>query len=136
MKRPSNVTDRIEFTPIGILHSPYRTLDEAPRWGTLSDEEAVVEVFEEYVEGLDGIERYTHLDLLLYFHQASRSILKVKPPHSEELRGVFAARSPHRPNPIGLTTVRLVKREGRFLTVTNVDAIDGTPVLDIKPHKD
>lgn len=128
--------DEVVFRPVGVLHSPFRTLDEAPRWGTLSDEEAVVEVFTEYEEGLEGIERYTHLDLLLYFHEASRTILRVKPPHSEGLRGVFAARSPHRPNPIGLTTVELVGRDGRFLRVRHVDAIDGTPVLDIKPHKE
>lgn len=126
----------IQFKPIGVLHSPYKTLDETPRWFGLSEEEAVVEVFEEYEEGLDGIERYDRIDLLLYFHLARTDLLKVKPPHDKKLRGVFAARSPHRPNPIALSTAVLLKREGRFLRIKHIDAVDGTPVLDIKPHKD
>ncbi len=126
----------MSLIPVGILHSPYKNISETPRWGTLSDEEATIEIFPEYEEALDGIEKYEMLDVLFYFHQAKRDLLKVKPPHSDRLRGVFAARSPHRPNPIGLTAVRLLGREGRFLKVKNIDAVDGTPVVDIKPHKD
>lgn len=128
--------EEIVFKPIGILHSPYRTLEETPRWYTLSEEEGTIEIFPEYEEALDGIERYEELDVLYFFHLAKRDILKVRPPHSKELRGVFAARSPHRPNPIALSTVKLVKREGRFLRIKGIDAIDGTPVLDVKPHKE
>lgn len=126
----------VRFRPIGILHSPYKTLDETPRWYGISEEEAVVEVFEEFEEGLDGIDRYDRIDLLLYFHLARTDLLKVKPPHDNKPRGVFAARSPHRPNPIGLSTAELIERKGRFLRIKHVDAVDGTPVLDIKPHKD
>lgn len=126
----------IIFKPIGILHSPFKTLEETPRWYGISDAEGTIEVFKEFEEGLDGIERYEELDILYYFHLAKTDILKVKPPHSEGLRGVFAARSPHRPNPIALSRVKLIKREGRFLTVKGIDALDGTPVLDIKPHKE
>jgi len=128
--------EEIVFKPIGILHSPYRTLEETPRWYTLSEEEGTIEIFPEYEEALDGIERYEELDVLYFFHLAKRDILKVRPLHSKELRGVFAARSPHRPNPIALSTVKLVKREGRFLRIKGIDAIDGTPVLDVKPHKE
>lgn len=128
--------EEIKFYPIGILHSPFKSLDETPRWFTLSDEEGVIEVFEEFEEGLEGIDSYEELDVLYHFHLARKDLLKVKPPHSTVLKGVFAARSPHRPNPIGLSTVKLIRREGRFLRVKGIDAVDGTPVLDIKPHKD
>lgn len=131
-----NGFEKMILKAVGVLHSPYKAIEDAPRWGSLSDEVAIVEIFPEYEEALHGIERYEFLDLLLYFHKAKRDILKVKPPHSTGLRGVFAARSPHRPNPIALTTVRFLEREGRFLKVKNVDAIDGTPIVDIKPHKD
>lgn len=135
MKNEKNFSEFI-IKPVGILHSPFKSIDETPRWYGISEEEGVIEIFPEYEEGLDGIERYEELDILYYFHLASRSILKVKPPHSEGLRGVFAARSPHRPNPIALSRVKLIKREGRFLTVRGIDAVDGTPVIDIKPHKE
>lgn len=126
----------IVFKPVGVLHSPYKTLEDTPRWYTLSEEEGIIEIFPGYEEALDGIERYEELDVLYFFHLAKRDILKVKPPHSDGLRGVFAARSPHRPNPIALSTVRLLKRKGRFLRVKGIDAVDGTPVLDVKPHKE
>jgi formylmethanofuran dehydrogenase subunit E len=128
--------DIIIFKPIGVLHSPFKTLEETPKWYTLSDAEGEIEIFPEYEEGLYQIERYNELDVLYYFHLAKRNLLKVKPPHAGEFRGVFAARSPHRPNPIALSTVKLIKREGRFLKVVGIDALDGTPVLDIKPHKE
>jgi formylmethanofuran dehydrogenase subunit E len=136
MKRKSDTLHEIIIKPIGILRSPFKTLNETPRWYGISEEEGVIEVFPQYEEGLDGIERYSEIYVLYYFHLASRDILKVKPPHSEGLRGVFAARSPHRPNPIALSKVRLLKREGRFLKIKGIDAVDGTPVIDIKPFKE
>ena len=126
----------IELTPIGVIHSPFKTLSETPRWGTMTEEVAEIEIFAEYEDGLDKIERFAALEVLFYLNQAKRNILKVIPPNQTERRGVFATRSPARPNPIGLTRMELISRKGRFLTVKNVDMLDGTPIIDIKPHRD
>jgi len=122
--------------PIGVVHSPFKTLPETPRWGTLTEKEGEIEIFPAYEEGLEGIERYPRIELLFYFHQSRRNALKVIPPHDTKERGVFASRAPVRPNPIGLTVVELLDRKGCFLKVKHLDMLDGTPVLDIKPHKE
>jgi tRNA-Thr(GGU) m(6)t(6)A37 methyltransferase TsaA len=126
----------IKFKPIGVIHSPFKSVLEAPRWGTLTGEEGEIEVFSQYEEGLEGIERYPEIEVIFVFHKSRGPKLKVKPPHDAQERGIFATRGPVRPNPIGLTVMKLLERKGRFLKVKNVDMIDGTPVLDIKPHKD
>jgi tRNA-Thr(GGU) m(6)t(6)A37 methyltransferase TsaA len=93
-----------------------------------------VEVFPEYAAGLRSVEGFSHLTLLYHFHLASEPGLVVRPLLDTEPRGVFATRSPRRPNAIGLSTVRLVRVEGRVLHVEDVDVVDGTPLLDIKPY--
>ncbi len=94
-----------------------------------------VVVFPEYGEGLDGIERFSHIILLCWMHKAERDVLKVHPrPRPELFLGVFATRSPSRPNPIGLYTVKLLSRIGLELRIQPIDAYAGTPVLDIKPY--
>ncbi len=123
------------FKPIGLIHTPFKKILEVPRWGTLTDKEAVIEVFPEYEEGLEGIERYPELEVIFVFHKSKGPKLKVIPPHDNSERGIFATRGPVRPNPIGLTVMKLIEKEGRFLKVKNVDMLDGTPVLDIKPRK-
>ena len=120
--------------PIGIIHSPFKEVSEAPRWGTLTDEEGEIEIFPEFEEGLEGIEKYSQIEVIFLFHKSSGYRLKVIPPHETKERGVFASRAPRRPNPIGLTVMKLLERKGRFLRVKNIDVIEGTPVLDIKPH--
>ncbi len=115
---------------IGVIKSRFKDLNEAPRQGTLSGEIGEVVVFEEYAEGLKGIENYRYLILLYWMHLSNREVLFVK----ERNRGVFATRSPNRPNPIGFSVVKLVNVNGNVLTVKGVDAIDGTPLLDIKPY--
>jgi tRNA-Thr(GGU) m(6)t(6)A37 methyltransferase TsaA len=94
-----------------------------------------VELFPEFEEGLEGIEGFSHLILICYLHQTPPNPdLLVKPFLDDHTHGVFATRFPHRPNPIGLSVVRLLKREGRRLSVQGLDVLDGTPVLDIKPY--
>ncbi|MDJ0274083.1 MAG: tRNA (N6-threonylcarbamoyladenosine(37)-N6)-methyltransferase TrmO [Nitrososphaerota archaeon] len=107
--------------------------------------EGYIEVFEEFAEGLDGIEEYSHLFVIAYLHRSEwRGLLKVRPRRllkkgfrEDELPvlGVFATDSPVRPNPIALTLVRLIGREGNRLRVRGLDLFDGTPVLDIKPYR-
>ncbi len=123
------------FKPIGLIRTPFKKILEVPRWGTLTEKEAVIEIFPEFEEGLEGIERYQEIEVIFVFHCSKGPKLKVKPPHDDKERGIFATRGPVRPNPIGLTVMKLLQREGRFLKVKNVDMLDGTPVLDIKPYK-
>lgn len=124
----------IKLKPIGIIHSPFKTIDQTPRWGTLTGAVGEIEIFPQYAEGLHKIEKFSSIEVLFYFHKSRRDILKVTPPHENEERGVFATRAPVRPNPIGLTHMEIIERKGRFLKVKNIDMLDGTPVLDIKPH--
>jgi len=126
---------RIEINPIGIVRSPYATMADAPHQGRFSDQESEIIIDEAYSIGLTDIEHHPHLIVLSWLDRAERNTLTAIPPHDLHHRehGVFATRSPHRPNPIGLCVVDLIKRNGRTLRVRGLDVIDGTPVLDIKP---
>ena len=88
----------------------------------------------EFQGGLKGIERFTHIVLVYHLHMSEGYSLEVCPPGQKELRGVFASRAPRRPNPVGISVVRLVNVEGCTLHVEDLDILDGTPLLDIKPH--
>jgi tRNA-Thr(GGU) m(6)t(6)A37 methyltransferase TsaA len=126
-----------EFTvkAIGVIRTPYAEPAGTPVQGALEpDAKATVEVFDEYAEGLDDIEGFSHIVLLYKFHKAKTPALVVKPFLVEDLKGVFATRSPRRPNGIGLTVVRLLERDGNVLRVAGADMFDGTPLLDIKPY--
>ena len=121
----------MEFKPVGFVRHRYG--DDEVKAKRVVD--AVVEVLPEFEEGLRGVEEFSHLILVTYLHKSRGRPLVVRPkrvPGAPEV-GVFATDSPDRPNPIGVTIVRLVKREGRLLYVEGVDLFDGTPVLDIKP---
>ncbi len=124
----------MELIPIGQIHSPYRVTGDAPRQGRLRDTIMEIEVFEPYVHGLRDVEKCTHLFVLYWLDRANRSLLHATPPGTTGSRGVFSTRSPHRPNPIGLGIVNLLKVEGSTLTVQGLDALDGTPVVDLKPY--
>ncbi|HDR73880.1 MAG TPA: tRNA (N6-threonylcarbamoyladenosine(37)-N6)-methyltransferase TrmO [Methanoculleus sp.] len=124
----------IELAPIGVIRSPYRVQGDAPRQGRLRDTTATIEIFEEYAPGLRDVEHCTHLFVLYWLDRADRTLLSATPPGAGESRGVFATRSPNRPNPIGLGIVNLLGMEGSTLTVQGLDALDGTPVLDLKPY--
>ncbi len=93
-----------------------------------------VDVFDKYVKGLSDLDGFSHVMLLYHFHQAAGPKLVVTPFMDSQVRGVFATRAPTRPNPIGLSVVKLLGIEGRTLHVENVDVLDGTPLLDIKPY--
>ena len=124
----------MELKPIGVVRSQISVKDDMPVQGV----DAEIEIFEEYASALDGIEWYSHIYVLCWLHEADRSVLKASPRKiSPNLpaKGVFSMRSPSRPNPISLTPVRLYRRFGRFLFVANLDAIDKTPVIDIKPYQ-
>lgn len=124
-----------EVTPIGVIRTPYAKLESIPIQGRLApDTRGRVEVDAAYEAGLADIEGFSHLILVYVFHKSDREDLIATPFLDDEKRGVFAIRTPHRPNHLGVTVVKLEKREGRILHVSGVDMLDGTPLLDIKPY--
>ena len=128
---PNELTVR----PIGVVRSPYTETSQIPKGpGARHDANGVVEVRAELEAGLTDIEGFSHLFLIWVFDRATGVDLLGTPPTDDRPHGVFATRSPRRPNPIGLTVVRLIRREGPRLHVGGVDILDGTPVLDIKPY--
>ncbi|HOP67314.1 MAG: tRNA (N6-threonylcarbamoyladenosine(37)-N6)-methyltransferase TrmO [Methanoregulaceae archaeon] len=128
------MTERMELVSIGVIRSPYKTPADAPRQGRLSGALSKIEIEEEYMAGVGDLEVSRHIIVLYWLDRANRDTLSATPPGTSRKRPVFQTRSPHRPNPIGLAVARVEKREGNTLTVTGLDALDGTPVLDIKPY--
>ncbi len=124
----------LELKPIGIIHSPYKNMGAAPYQGYNSEEISQIEVFEEFEEGLKDIEGFSHIIVIYWFHKSQGYHLLVKTPWDDSLHGLFTTRSPRRPCPLGLTVAELVAKEGNVLKVKGLDAIDGTPLLDIKPY--
>jgi tRNA-Thr(GGU) m(6)t(6)A37 methyltransferase TsaA len=121
--------------PIGTIHSPYSDTKQIPKGpGAEHDAEGVIELLPQFEEGLLDVEGFSHLYVLWVFDRSRDYALVGVPPVDTRPHGVFATRSPRRPNPIGLTTVRLLRREGSKLHVAGVDMLDNTPVLDIKPY--
>jgi tRNA-Thr(GGU) m(6)t(6)A37 methyltransferase TsaA len=126
---------KIEYQKIGLIHSPFKNIREMPIQSVgASGIKGIVEVFPAFTEGLKDVEGFSHIILLYHFHQIKESMLLVTPFLDSQPRGVFATRAPKRPNPIGLSVVKLDGIEGNILHVENVDIIDGTPLLDIKPY--
>ena len=121
--------------PIGYVRSPFSQAGQVPRGlGAKHEEEGMLDVLPELAPGLQDVEGFSHLYVLWVFDRSSACELVGTPPCDTEPHGVFASRSPFRPNPIGLTVVRLLGREGNRLRVRGVDMLDGTPILDIKPY--
>jgi tRNA-Thr(GGU) m(6)t(6)A37 methyltransferase TsaA len=125
----------IRFRPIGYVRSEHRTPQGTPIQGTFaSDSRGTIEILPEFEAGLQDIEGFSHIFVLYRFHLVSEHKLVVKPFLDDQPHGVFAVRAPCRPNPIGLSIVRLDRRDGCTLHVSELDIVDGTPVIDIKPY--
>ena len=126
------------FEPIGYIHSPHQTTQQVPKGlGAKHDAEGVLEILPQFELGLTDIEGFSHLIVLWIFDRLSaqgRLELIGIPPSDNRPHGVFATRSPRRPNPIGFTVVELLERDGRSLRVRGIDMLDGTPILDVKPY--
>ena len=124
-----------EPRPIGYARTPYSDKSAIPKGpGAKHEAEGTLEILEELEGGLKDIEGFSHLFVLWVFHESESFDLIATPPGQTEGHGVFATRAPRRPNPIGLTVVELLRREGRLLHVRGVDMLDRTPILDIKPY--
>lgn len=124
----------MRIKPIGIIRSPFKKKKGTPIQPFRSKAIGSIEVFNEYKEGLSDIEGFSHIILIYKFHKSRGYRLRVKPFLDDKLRGLFATRYPRRPNQIGLSVVKLLKRKGNILFVKNIDVVDGTPLLDIKPY--
>ncbi len=125
----------IVFRQIGVIHTPIQKKEDSPIQSARSEICGRVEVFPEYLEGLDGIEKFSHIYLLYHLNQAGKEIsLRVKPFLDDKAHGVFATRYPVRPNAIGLSIVRLERIEANVLFFIGADILDQTPLLDIKPY--
>jgi tRNA-Thr(GGU) m(6)t(6)A37 methyltransferase TsaA len=123
------------FQPIGYIRSPYQNTQQVPRGlGATHDAEGVLEILPQFELGLTDIEGFSHLYVLWIFDRSEGFELLGTPPSDNRPHGVFASRSPKRPNPIGLTVVEVLGRDGRSVRVRGIDMLDGTPILDIKPY--
>jgi len=126
---------KIDYTPIGIIHSPFTDLAQMPiQPRSTASAPGTVEIFLEYAAGLRDLDGFSHIILLYHLHKAGKARLLVTPFLDTQPHGVFATRAPVRPNPIGLSVVRLSGIEGNLLSVDGLDILDGSPLLDIKPY--
>ena len=129
------MSDNVLMRPIGYVRSPYSDTAQVPKgFGAQHEAEGTIEILPEYELGLTDIEGFSHLYIIWVFNRSDHCELLGTPPTDTRPHGVFATRSPWRPNPIGLTVLKLVGRDGPNLKVVGVDMLDGTPVLDIKPY--
>jgi formylmethanofuran dehydrogenase subunit E len=122
----------MKLNPIGVIHSPYKDRKECPPQGR--EEICEIEISGQYGEGLRDIDGFSHLILLYWLHSARDYSLLVKTPWDSKPHGLFATRSPNRPNPIGFSVVELIEINGNRLKVKGLDALEGTPLLDMKPY--
>ncbi len=124
----------IKFKPIGIIHSPFKDVKDIPKQPYEGEGiNGTIEIFPEFIEGLKGLEKFTHIIIIFNFHLSHNFDLRVVPYNEKQIRGIFATRSPRRPNQIGMSIVRLTSINKNILNISNIDIIDGTPLLDIKP---
>lgn len=125
----------ITYKPIGIIHSPFKEVTGMPIQPSGAEGIAgTIEIEPRYVNGLKDLEGFSHIFLIYHFHLAEGYSLQVKPFMDDNLHGIFSTRAPRRPNPIGISVVRLVKIEGNTLHIEGIDVVDETPLLDIKPY--
>lgn len=119
--------------PIGVIHSPFTAKDHTPIQASRSQAVGLVEIYPAFADGLQDIDGFTHIILLYAFHRSAGYSLHVKPFLDDQKHGLFATRYPYRPNPLGLSTVKLLIHQENTLTVEGIDVLDGTPLLDVKP---
>jgi tRNA (adenine37-N6)-methyltransferase len=119
---------------IGVIHSPFTDKKQTPIQSVRSQAEGRVEVYPEFSDGLQDLEGFSHIILLYAFHLSDGYTLQVLPFLDDRIHGLFATRYPARPNPLGLSVVRLLARQDNWLDIQGVDMLDGTPLLDIKPY--
>lgn len=120
---------------IGRIHTPWTSREETPRQGRQDGPVCRIEIFDPWVPGLKGLEDYRQVEVFYWLHRARRDLVLQNPRRDGDIRGVFALRSPVRPNPIGLSVAALVGIEGNVVLVRGLDCLDGTPLIDLKPDR-
>ena len=126
---------KIEYNTIGFVRSPYKNLEDIPNQPHFAkDVTGRIEILPELEPGLKDLKGFSHLILICHFHASSDFHLQLIPSGERNSRGLFATRSPNRPNPIGISVVRIIKIEKNILHISDLDILDGTPVIDIKPY--
>lgn len=126
--------ENINYKPIGIIHSPFKTIDNIPIQNIgAKGERGFIEIFPEFALGLKDLDGFSHIILLYHLHKVDHFSLQVKPFLDNIERGIFATRSPIRPNPIGLTVVKIIEIKNNLITIEDIDMLHQTPLLDIKP---
>ncbi len=130
---PDRADARLIF--IGRIHTPWRTRADAPKQGKLDGPVCEIEIFEPWSAGLQGLEQFKHAQAIYWLHQSRRDLVLQSPKHDPGRRGVFALRSPIRPNPIGVSTVEIVGIAENIVRVRGLDCVDGTPLIDLKPDR-
>jgi formylmethanofuran dehydrogenase subunit E len=128
------IMKHFRITPIGVIRTPFKGKEECPFQGAAGKVQGEIILEEHLQPALKDLDKVTHLFLLTFMDRADRKKLQTVTPHGPEIHGTFATRSPHRPNPIGLSVVKLIKINGCRLYVQGVDCLDGTLVIDIKPY--
>lgn len=123
---------KMQITPIGVIHSPYHKRSDAPPQG--KNETVEIEIYPEYQTGLKDIEGFSHVHVFYWLHQSNNYSLLTTTPWDTTPHGLFTTRSPHRPNPLGYSVVELLEQKNNILVVKGLDAINDTPVVDIKPY--
>jgi len=127
--------NEIKVTPIGVIHTPYKKPENIPIQGPFkNDVEGCVELKEKYIPGLKDLDKFSHAILIYYFHLSNKEHLQGRPYLEDKKHGIFAIRSPNRPNHLGFSIVKIEKIKGNKIYFTEVDMLDGTPLLDIKPY--
>ena len=134
MEADRTISNSYTIKPIGVVHSDFKNKKEVSG-SKIKDNIGQIEIFKEYEDGLSDLEGFSHIVVIFWMHKSSFKSFKVRPIcRPEKFRGVFATKHPDRPNPLGITVVELLARQGNILRVKGVDMIDGSPVLDIKPY--
>ena len=131
----NKIPKEIIYCLIGIIHSPHKDIKRMPIQPTgAKGIQGTIQIKKKFTDGLKDLDGFEYIILIYHFHRSEGYSLKVKPFLDDSLRGVFSTRAPKRPNQIGMSTVRLLKIEGSTLLIEDVDILDGTPLLDIKPY--
>ncbi len=126
---------KVSYEPIGTIHSPFNDIKGMPIQPTGAEGiEGVLEIKPEFTEGLKDLDGFSHIILIYHFHKSENYSLTVEPFLDKKRRGVFSTRAPKRPNPIGFSIVRLIDVDGSRINIKDIDVLDGTPILDIKPY--
>lgn len=125
----------INYEPIGVINTPFKSREGMPIQSSgAKGIKGTITVKKEFEEGLEDLDGFSHIYLIYHFHKSDNYTLKTKPFLDDKPRGVFSTRAPKRPNPIGISVVRLIRVKENTLEIENVDMLDGTPLIDIKPY--